>query len=107
MVSHVSYAIVWSEDSGPVYAGRLELCEGFVLLAGSARQARERTRNLSYDELARVWVERRPEGRLSGRPTLVVERLNGARVRVACLEGAGVLHELAEQLATAREQPAA
>ncbi len=79
----MSYAVVWSENGGPVYAGRLELAERCVLLAGTAGQARESRRKVFFEELADVWVERRPDVRLDGRPTLVLERGDGGRLRIA------------------------
>jgi hypothetical protein len=98
----VKYAVVWSENGGPLYAGRLELADRCVRLAGRAGQAWESDRALFYEELAGVRVERRLQARLSGRPTLVLERRNGGGLRIASVEGPGSLHELAERLEAAR-----
>jgi hypothetical protein len=103
----MSYAVVWSEDGGPVYAGKVELGQRSVLLAGRARPALESRRRLLYEELADLHVERRPAARLAGRPTLVLQRRHGGPVRIASVQGLGALHELAEALAAAHGKAAA
>jgi hypothetical protein len=94
----MSYAVVWSEGEEPVYAGNLELANRFLLLAGTAPEARESSRKLPYAELAGVSVERRPELRLDGRPTLLLARRGGPGLRIASVEGGGALHELVDLL---------
>ena len=103
----MSYAVVWSENDGPVYAGHLELADRFVLLSGTAPQALESRRKLLCEELADVSFERRPGDRLGGRPTLVVARPSGPTLRLASIQGGGALHELAERLAAACGKAAA
>jgi hypothetical protein len=49
-----------------------------------------------------VRIDRRPTLRLAGRPTLVIESVDGDSFRVASFDGAGTLHELTERLETAR-----
>jgi len=92
----MSYAVVWSENDGCVYAGKVELGSRSALLAGTARPALESRRRLLYEEVSDVQVERRPAARLAGRPTLVLARRHGGPVRIAAIDGAGALHELAE-----------
>jgi hypothetical protein len=103
----MSYAVVWSENDGPLYAGKVELGRRWLVLAGAARPALESLRRLFFEEVADVHVERQAASRLAGRPTLVLERRQGGSVRIASVEGAGALHELAEALAAAREGVAA
>lgn len=98
----MSYAVVWSENGGCLHAGRLELADGAVLLEGTAEQACRALRQLLYEELACVRVERRPEARLGGRPTLVLEDATGSRMRIVSVEGGGSLHELADLVERAR-----
>jgi len=100
----VSYAVVWNENGGPLYAGRLDLTGSSVRLAGKTGDSQLSRWRLAYDQLADVHVERRPASRLRSRPTLVLERTNGGPIRVVSVEGAGSLHELAERLEVARER---
>ena len=92
----MTYAVVWSENGGAPHMGRLELVSGSLRLGG--KPARE----LSYDEIADVRIDRRPRLRLAGRPTLVIESRGGNSFRVASFDGAGTLHELTERLEAAR-----
>jgi hypothetical protein len=94
----MSYAVVWEEGNGPVYAGRLELREGRLDLVGTAVGSGPKHRTLFFSELGPVWVERRRTLCLGGRPTLVAEIAAGPRLRIGSLDGAGALHELAELL---------
>ena len=103
----MSYAVVWREEQGPVYAGSLELRERCVVLGGSAPQARESRRELYYSEIDDVAVDGRAGARLDGRQTLVIDRRRAPNVRVASVEGAGTLHEIAERLAGAVRRAAA
>ena len=98
----MSYAVEWSEDDGPVYAGRLELAPGAVHLTGAARAVDISRRRLSFDELADVHVERGARARLLERPTLVLEERNGSRIRLVSVDGVGSLNELVERLDSAR-----
>lgn len=95
----MAYAVLWSENGGAPHAGRLDL--GPVVLSLAGRPGRE----LSYDEVADVRIDRRPAHRLAGRPTLVVESRAGDSFRIASLDGAGTLHELAERLYSVRRDP--
>ena len=92
----MSYAVVWRENEGEAYAGRLTLDRDCVMLSGTARGARESQRLLRCDELAGAHLERH------GGPVLVLVGPSGNRVELASLEGAGALHELAESIAVAR-----
>lgn len=92
----MAYAVLWSENGGAPRAGRLDLGTVFLSLAGHP------ARELSYDEVADVRIDRRPTLRLAGRPTLVIESRAGDSFRIASLDGAGTLHELAERLHSAR-----
>jgi hypothetical protein len=91
----MTYAVLWSENDGLPRAGRLELASGFLRLVG--RPGRE----LSYDDVADVRIDRRPKLRLAGRPTVVIESRAGESFRVASLDRAGTLHELVERLQSA------
>jgi hypothetical protein len=103
----MSYAVIWREDDGPLYAGKLEFADTHLLLCGSASSGRESDQKLFYDEFADARIERRPDARLAGRPTLVLERSGGTRLRVGSLTGCGAIHELADRLLAARGKAAA
>lgn len=92
----MAYAVLWSENGGAPHAGRLDLEACLLSLAGCPG------RELSYDEVADVRIERRRTHRLAGRPTLVIESRDGESLRIALLDGAGTLHEVADRLDSAR-----
>lgn len=94
----LSYAVVWRE-SGSVYRGKLELAPDTIRLHGSSRDGAVRAELLPYEELASVRIGRGPEDLLVGQRTLVLERRSGGRLHVASLDGLGVVHELADQVA--------
>jgi len=96
----MTYAVVWRENEGEPYAGELALDPDSVVLTGAASGTRESLRRLRYDSLADARLERR-QGLL-----LVLLDPSGNRVEVASLEGAGVLHELAERIFAGLGKPA-
>jgi hypothetical protein len=102
----VSYAVVWREDVGPVYAGRLDLSPCSLRLSGAASEVRSQ-QQLLYRDLADVHIERRPRARLAQLPTLVLECRDGSVVHLASVQGLGSLHELAEEIEAARADPPA
>jgi hypothetical protein len=102
IIRAMSYGVVWSENEGPLHAGRLDLAGGSILFDGTSREMGRCRHELFYEELGDVWRERRREARLSKRPTLVFQRRNGSCIRVSSLDGAGALHELAERVQVAR-----
>lgn len=96
----MTYAVVWRENEGEAYAGRLSLDNDTVVLSGTASGARESIRRLRCDELADARLERH-DG-----PALVLLGRAGSRIEVTSLEGAGALHELVEQIAAVRGKAA-
>ena len=96
----MTYAVVVSEDDGPEHIGRLEFEHDCLRLFGAS--------TVRYEDLRDVYVERRSGGSsTASRPTLVLVSRQGARLRIASLEGLGALHELAERVADARGKAAA
>lgn len=92
-------AVVWTEDGGEEFAGTIAVDEDCAILAGASREGHESGRRLALSELAAFGL-----GRLEWMPAsrergLVLVSGGGGRIEVASLEGAGVLHELAEELA--------
>jgi hypothetical protein len=93
--SCMSYAVVW-EEGGIVYVGRLDVSAGEVVLEG-AGDSTGRHRRLRRADLKLPRIGRDGRSRLGGRPVLMLED-GGHHIRVACLDGPGALHELAERL---------
>ena len=87
-----SYAVIWRDDSG-VGSGRLEPCEDRFELSG-----RGRSLSIVFSGLAGASIARAPAERLRGLPVLRFLTRGGSAIAVASLEGAGVLHELAEHV---------
>ncbi len=103
----MTYAVAWSEDAQPPYAGRLELTAKSVELAGTAAAARESRRKIFYDELVSAKIERRSQPGGTTRPALVLECKNGTRFAITPLAGPGALHELTERVASVLDKVAA
>ena len=81
------YAILWT-DGGAVRTGRLESYADRLELHG-----RDGDLTLPLAEVADAVIARGLPDRLRGLPVLVIDRADGSRLRIACLEP-GVLHEL-------------
>lgn len=94
-----TYAVIWQEPGFPPYAGKLVVGRRRLSLEGSATGARQSLRRLLYEEIARVRMGRAPEERLEGRSTVVLERRQGAPLRIATVHGVGVTNEVAERIA--------
>ena len=85
-----SYAVVWSTDGG-VGCGRLDsLADGFELCGRDCRLS------IAFSELIRASISRGYQDRLHGLPVLALDVRGRTPVRIASLEGAGVLHELVD-----------
>lgn len=87
-----TYAVVWS-DSGGAVSGRLEPRADRFELYG-----RDRRCSIPFSELVSASIARGHADRLHGLPVLVLQPCHGSVIRIASLEGAGVLHELAQQV---------
>jgi hypothetical protein len=94
----VSYAITWQEPEAEPRSGRLELKPRGLGFEGSNGNVAA-TEEVAYDELSAVRIARTPGDRLSGRPTLVLERKTGGPIRIASVAQPGIISELAEHLA--------
>jgi hypothetical protein len=100
----MNYAVMWT-DGGPVYAGKLELGDGDIVLearGGSGETHRVRLMR----PLTGLRIARDAKSRLDGRPVLVLNAAEGA-LRLASLDGSGVLLEVAERLGMPRGVAAA
>jgi hypothetical protein len=98
-----SYAVLWSDQSEPVEAGKLELEPGGFRFEGSACSRRApHVRRVSFEEIEAVHVGRGSPERLGGRPALVIDLVSGGPLRIGSFNGVGLLSELAERLGSLR-----
>jgi len=84
-----TYAVVWSNE-GSRCAGKLESFSDRFELVG-----RNRRLTLRFCDLIAVSIARDRGDRLLGMPVLALQRRVGEAVRIAALEGPGLLHDLA------------
>ncbi|MEP6910262.1 MAG: hypothetical protein ABI896_07520 [Actinomycetota bacterium] len=96
-----SYAVTWQEGAGPIRHGKLELRPRGLRLEGSDTQGPQ-MQDVAYEDLTDTHVTRDPSARLSGRPTLVVDRGSPVTFRIAGVAQPGIISELAENLAALR-----
>lgn len=82
------YAVTWSQD-GLLDSGRLETYGDRLELHG-----RSAVTVMPFTAVDTVAIERGPADRLHGLPVLTLRLDEGSVVRIASLEGPGVLHEL-------------
>jgi hypothetical protein len=87
-----AYAVVWSSD-GDRGSGRLESFPDHLELHG-----RGRIFSLPFSQLRSATIARRPADRLLGLPVLALDFLGLPTLRIASLEGAGFLQELADRV---------
>jgi hypothetical protein len=76
----------------------LELVPSAIRLEGAAAAGDSVVEEVPFRELAGVHIARSATDRLEGRPTLVLERADGAAVRIASVAQSGIVSELAEKL---------
>jgi hypothetical protein len=89
-----TYGVVWREGASQLAAGKLELLASGVRLEG-----REGSREIPYGGVSGVHVGRRPEERIDGRPSIVLERFGGPAVTIATVAQPSLVGEIAERLA--------
>jgi len=102
----MTYAVVWRENEGSNYSGRLELQASGIVLSGSNAGLQRAVWALDFDDLIALHLERRVVARQMTQPTLVLVTRSGDRIEIASLEGLGVLHEVAERVESARGKAA-
>lgn len=82
------YAVAWTQDA-ELASGRLDAYHDRFELHG-----RTETTVVPFNSVRVVAIERGPADRLRGLPVLALWLDDGRVVRIASLEGPGVLHEL-------------
>jgi hypothetical protein len=93
-----SYAVTWQEGGGPVRHGKLELGPETLVLEGANGSGTSQRRAIAYGDVMSAQLTRVSTERLSGRPTLVVDRRGKASLRIAGVAQPGIISELAESL---------
>ncbi len=88
-----SYPVVWQQDHGPAFVGKVELLPRFIRLEGAAPHGVQSLRKVRYTEIAGVHVARG-----GGRPSLVLDSEGGGEYRLRSVGTPGVLGELAEDV---------
>jgi hypothetical protein len=97
-----TYGVVWREGASQLATGKLELRASGVRLEG-----REGTQDISYGGLSSVHVGRRPDERIDGRPSIVLERFGKPPVTIATVAQSSLVGEIAERLAALQLDAAA
>jgi hypothetical protein len=89
------HAVVWREGEGSTYLGALEVAADGLHLRGAHGGDHARC-HVGGDEIQRVHVDRTSDRRVNLLPTLVLECRNRDALRIAAVNGAGVLFEIAD-----------
>jgi hypothetical protein len=98
----VSYAVLWKNTEGTLFAGGLVFERDRLVLDGASRGRRRTTLELAYSEIEQVSVGRGQDERIDGRSSLIIELHGGRRLLVTSATGAGMNHDIAEQLSRVR-----
>jgi hypothetical protein len=98
-----SYAVIWRENDGPLFAGRLDLSDEQFCLDGTSCDGHASHETIPFAELSEVDVGRGRDERLDGRPSIRVARRHGVPLRLGSVDGRGALVELVDLL-TDRER---
>ena len=98
-----SYAVIWREDGGPLFAGRLDVSDEQLRLDGTSGDGHASRQTIPFAELSEVDVGRRRDERMDGRPSIRLARRHGVPLRLGSVDGRGALAELVDLL-TDRER---
>ncbi|MDQ3875983.1 MAG: hypothetical protein M3322_10645 [Actinomycetota bacterium] len=90
-----TYAVTWQKGDDGLHSGKAELRARELHLEATG----ETVEDIRYDDLSGVSIGRRLAERLSGRPTLILERRSRKAIRIASVSQLGIISELAERLA--------
>jgi hypothetical protein len=97
-----SYAVLWSEPFCDIEAGKLVLERGSIRFEGSHGLRGACVRRVYYDDMLGVHVGYRENDRLRGRPTVVVDLIDGTPLRIGAVDGVGTVSELVDELTRLR-----
>lgn len=98
----VTYAVSWTEPNGSPGSGRLELGTDALMLEGQNGSAPIR-RVFPYRNMSGFRIARGAGERLQGRPTLIVDLVNGGSLRIAGVAQPGIVSELASRLSAIQQ----
>lgn len=93
----ITYAVTWQEADGLRRSGRLELGSDAARFEGRSNGA-SATRMIRYADIEDFRLGRSSGDRLQGRPTLVLELVDGNLVKIASVAQPGIVGELLERL---------
>ena len=88
-VPRQTYAVVWDQEHVVVSGGLTVQPEGFEL------HGRDEHVSVAFSDVREVSIARASHDRLRGLPVLMLHMAAGGQLRIASLDGLGVLHELA------------
>jgi hypothetical protein len=94
-----SYAVIWSDPVEDVEAGKLELEPNALRFEGTHGAAAGRVHRVYYEDIEAVHVGREAAERVAGKPSIVLDLAVGGPLRIASINGPGMVSELAEHLA--------
>jgi hypothetical protein len=100
-----SYAVIWSEPREEVETGKLELEPAGLRFEGSHGRRPSRVHRLRYGDIAGVRIGRKPQDRLCGIPSVVLDLAAGGLLRIALVDAPGVRSELADELTRLSARP--
>jgi hypothetical protein len=90
-----TYAVSWRHGGREARSGRLELGPDALSFSNGSP-----VETVEYADLRGVHVGRSASDRISGRPTLVLQRHMGDPIRIAAVGQPGIITELAEHLSS-------
>jgi hypothetical protein len=99
-----SHAVIWAESDSPAYVGALTVSAGGLQLRGQTG-GDVAHREIGPDQITRVHIDRLSDRRLKGLPTLVLDLGRRDPIRIAAINGAGVLLEIADLAARLASEP--
>jgi hypothetical protein len=102
-----TYAVLWSEDGGPIRAGKLELGARSLSLENGKARSRLSLSSFVYRDLVRIEATHDPRERIKDQPSLILERRGGRTIALAVIEPRVSVHEIAQLLADALSATAA
>jgi hypothetical protein len=97
----MSNAIVWSENHQPESVGQLELIGRGLCLESSGEDQARQAREVHFDDLVDVFVERCSPPKHAWEPALVLVTREGDRVAIGSVADGESVYELADEIISA------
>ncbi len=96
-----TYAVLWRDREGEVCSGALMIVDGTMRLEGANRQGQPCSVELAPDAVQDMRIGRAMADRIDGRTALVLRLRPDHKLLVASAVGLGMIHEMADRLASA------